>query len=161
MKNIVALRDCEWRYLAETHVWQGKFIEEWPGGEILDAGRFWPHLSALDCRRLANRVASLLSLLEGETPQRIPTSGSGRSGFRSTQEIQGTTTYRYNMFILNFMANPMIFRGHFQFPYIPLYLESPHPSPKPEPPVGYAINVKHNTGLLACTNEYHFGLGPP
>ena len=73
---------------------------------------------------------------EGETPQRIPTSCSGRSGFRSTQEIQGTTTYRYNTFILNFMANPMIFRGHFKFPYTPLYLESPHPSPKPGPPVG-------------------------
>ena len=75
-------------------------------------------------------------LLEGETPQRIPTSCSGRSGFRSTQEIQGTTTYRYNTFILNFMANHMILRGHFKFSYIPLYLESPHPPPpKPGPPV--------------------------
>ena len=27
--------------------------------------------------------------------------------------------------------------------------------------LGYAINVKHNTGLLACTNEYPCGLGPP
>ena len=40
-------------------------------------------------------------------------------------EIQGTTTHRYKTFILNFMANPMIFRCHFKFPYISLYLESP------------------------------------
>ena len=67
---------------------------------------------------------------EGETPQQIPTSYSGCSGFRSTQRIQGTTAYRYNTFILNFMANPMIYCGHYKFPYISLYLESPHSSPQ-------------------------------
>ena len=45
---------------------------------------------------------------------------------------QGTTAYRYNTFILNFMANPMIYRGHYKFPYISLYLEFPS---KPWPPV--------------------------
>ena len=40
--------------------------------------------------------------------------------------FRGTTAYRYNTFILNFMANPMIFRGRYKLPYIPLYLESPH-----------------------------------
>ena len=42
------------------------------------------------------------------TPQRISTTYSGRIGFRSTQGIQGTTTYRYNTFILNFMARTII-----------------------------------------------------
>ena len=49
--------------------------------------------------------------------------------------FRGTTAYRYNTFILNFMANPMIFRCHFKFPYISFYLDHPHPSPKPGPPV--------------------------
>ena len=48
---------------------------------------------------------------------------SGRSGFRSTQAIHGTTTYRYNTFIL---ANPMIYRSSHTFPYI---LNPPHPPP--------------------------------
>ena len=39
-------------------------------------------------------------------PQRIST--TYRGGFRSTHGIQGTTAYRYNAFIMNFMANPMI-----------------------------------------------------
>ena len=38
------------------------------------------------------------------------------SVFRSTQGIEGTTVYRYNTFIMNFMANPMIYRGHYKFP---------------------------------------------
>ena len=38
-------------------------------------------------------------------------------------------------FILNFMANPMIFRCHYKLPYISLYLESPTPPPKPGSPV--------------------------
>ena len=37
---------------------------------------------------------------------------SGRCGFRSTQGIQETTVYRYNMFMLNCMANPIIYHGH-------------------------------------------------
>ena len=89
----------------------------------------------------------LQPLLEGETPQRIPTSCSGHSGFRSTQEVQGTTAYRYNTFILNFMANPMIFRCHYEFPYISLYLESPTPPPKPGPPVERVAEIKF---------EYHY-----
>ena len=55
------------------------------------------------------------------------------SGFRSTQEIRGTTAYRYNTVqyvYYEFYANPMIYRGHYKFPYISFYLESPQPSPQ-------------------------------
>ena len=97
---------------------------------ILSIGVFWQYLSAPEWRGLANGVSSLLFLLHGETPQRISTTYSGRSGFRSTQGIEGTTVYRYNTFIMNFMANPMIYRGHYKFPYISLYLESSHASPQ-------------------------------
>ena len=48
-------------------------------------------------------------------PQRISTTYSGRGGYRSTQGIQGITAYGYNTFILNFMANPMIYRGNYLF----------------------------------------------
>ena len=33
---------------------------------------------------------------------------------------------RYNMFILILTANPMIYRGHYKFPYISLYLDHPY-----------------------------------
>ena len=72
-------------------------------------------------------------LSDGETPQKLSTTYSGRSGFRSTQGIQGTTAYRYNAFIMSFMANPMIYRGHYKFPYISLYLDHP-----PALPVAWA-----------------------
>ena len=52
------------------------------------------------------------------------------SGFRSTQGIRGTTAYRYNTVqyvYYEFYANPMIYRGHYKFPYISFYLESPGP----------------------------------
>ena len=77
---------------------------------------------------------NLLSRFPVEIAQTISTTYSGRSGFRSTQGIQGTTVYSYNTFILNSMANPMIYRGHYKFPYISLYLESPTPPPKLGPP---------------------------
>ena len=77
-----------------SHMTVSTFIEEWLGGEILAAGRFWPHLSALDWRRLANQVASLLSLLEGETSSGISTTNTGLSSFKLTQGAQETTIYR-------------------------------------------------------------------
>ena len=54
-----------------------------------------------------------------------PTTNSGRSGFRSTRK---TAAYRYDTIILNFMANPIIYCDIYKYPYISLYLESPHPS---------------------------------
>ena len=48
------------------------------------------------------------SILDGETAQIISTT----SGFRSTQGIQGTSAY-----------TPIIYRGHYKFPYISLYLK--------------------------------------
>ena len=48
------------------------------------------------------------------TAQRISTTYSGRSGVRSTQGIQGTTVYKFNTGVYyDFMANPMIYRGHY------------------------------------------------
>ena len=54
-------------------------MEERPGGGLLSNRVFWQYLSAPDSRGLANRVSSLLSLLDGETPQRIVTTSSGHS----------------------------------------------------------------------------------
>ena len=62
----------------------------------------------------------------------------------SAEGIQGATAYRYNTFILNFMANPMIYRGHYKFPYISLYLESPTPHRKPGPPPLLSASVTNS-----------------
>ena len=95
-------------------------------------------------------ISSRFFLLGGETPQRISTTYSGRSGFRSTQGIQGTTACRYNTFILNCMANPMIYRGHCKFPYISLYLEFPHPSP---PSLGRLMVIWRHPTFIHSTME--------
>ena len=68
----------------------------------------------------ASRVP--VSLLDGETSQRISTIYSGLSGFRSTQGYyKGTTVCRYNTFIMNLMANPVIYHAiitnSLTFPY--------------------------------------------
>lgn len=63
------------------------------------------------------------------TAQRISTTYSDRSGFRSTQAKQGTAVYKYNAFIVNLMANPMNYRGHYKFPY----LTNPYPHPPRSP----------------------------
>ena len=66
---------------------------------------------------------------DGETPQ-SGISTTRRSDFnRSTQAKQGTTVYKYNAFIVNLMANPMNYRGHYNFPY----LTNPYPHPPRSP----------------------------
>ena len=37
------------------------------------------------------------------------------------------------MFILNFMANPMLYHGHYKFSYISLNAPPPPPPPPPKP----------------------------
>ena len=128
-------------------------MEEWPGGDILCIGVFCQYLLAPDWRALTNGVSSLLFLLDGETPQRILTTYSGRSGFRSTEGIQGTTAYRYNTLILSFMANPMIYRGHYKFSYTSFYLESLHPSPQ----AWAACTIRRQGQILTLVQIYWHG----
>ena len=84
------------------------------------------------------------------------------SGFRSTQEIRGTTAYRYNTVqyvYYEFYANPMIYCGHYKFPYISFYLESPHPSP---PSLGhlclYHIHIISFTNLEQIDLSFFFSI---
>ena len=56
----------------------------------------------------------------------------------SEQGIQGTTAYRHNMFIVNFMANPLIYRGHYKFRIVLVPTPtSPQPASPPPPPRGW------------------------
>ena len=60
----------------------------------------------------------------------VPVSGGPLYLLCSSKAATTTTTGRNLLWCFSFMANPMIFRCHYKFPYIALYLESPHPSPQ-------------------------------